>query len=114
MGDYADHHKPLFTRELLVSVYCSIVCDSIYICTLTLELEAFRDAFLPLRSFSSTAGDRSPLCPRIHDPAFSVHKPLQLLPETSENSINLALCNNDFVSEIIIHGSAQLLRTHLK
>ncbi|KIR33178.1 hypothetical protein I352_04549 [Cryptococcus deuterogattii MMRL2647] len=75
--------------------------------------KAFRDAFLPLRSFSSTAGDRSPLCPRIRDPAFSVHKPLQLLPETSENSINLALCNNDFVSEIIIHGSAQLLRTHL-
>ncbi|XAO24766.1 hypothetical protein I312_103572 [Cryptococcus bacillisporus CA1280] len=75
--------------------------------------KAFRDAFLPLRSFGSTAGDPSPLCPRIRDPAFSIHKPLQLLPETFENSIDLALCNNDLVSDIIIHGSAELLRTHL-
>ncbi|KAE8540338.1 hypothetical protein D1P53_003283 [Cryptococcus gattii VGV] len=75
--------------------------------------KAFRDAFLPLRSFGSTAGDPSPFCPRIRDPAFSIHKPLQLLPETFDNSIDLALCNNDFVSDIIIHGSAELLRTHL-
>lgn len=114
MRGYADHNKPLFMRELLVSVYCSITCSSIYICELTLELEAFRDAFLHLRSFGPTAGAPSPLLSCTRDPDLSIHRPLQLLPNSLDNSIDLTLCNNDFIFDMIIHDSAELLQTHLK
>lgn len=114
MRCYADYNKPLFTRELLVSVHCYIACGSIYISPLTLELEAFRDAFLPLRSSGPIAGDPSPLLSCIRHPAFPFHRPLQLPPGSLDNSIDLPLCNDDFIFDMVIHESAELLRTHLK
>ncbi|OWZ45396.1 hypothetical protein C351_02380 [Cryptococcus neoformans c8] len=76
--------------------------------------KAFRDAFLHLRSFGPTAGAPSPLLSCTRDPDLSIHRPLQLLPNSLDNSIDLTLCNNDFIFDMIIHDSAELLQTHLK
>lgn len=76
--------------------------------------KAFRDAFLPLRSSGPIAGDPSPLLSCIRHPAFPFHRPLQLPPGSLDNSIDLPLCNDDFIFDMVIHESAELLRTHLK